>query len=341
MDMNCTKHIRIVSLVVCLLSSTSQAVSPPPDGGYPGGNTAEGHNALLSLTTGGYNTAVGYFSLRSDAAGSFNTALGAGALFANVSENSNTAIGAAALLNSVGTNNTAIGAFALSSDTIGSFNTAIGSGALANDTIGTANIALGVGAGGNVVNADHVICIGTAGGNVPNSCFINQIRDKTTAINDAIPVVIDTAGQLGTVSSSRRFKKEIKPMDNASESIFALKPVTFHYKSDSTNRPEFGLIAEQVVEVNPDLVVCNKEGEIHTVRYDAVNAMLLNEFLKEHRKVADLESRVAKQEAIIAQQQKGIESVIARLKEQDSKIQRVSDEIQLVGPAPQVVASDR
>ena len=116
-----------------------------------------------------------------------------------------------------------------------------------------------------------------------NSCFIGQIRGVTTAQNNAIPVLIDSAGQLGTTSSSRRYKKEIKPMDQASEAILGLKPVTFHYKSDNTGTPQFGLIAEEVAEVNPDLVVRDEKGEIYTVRYEAVNAMLLNEFLKEHR----------------------------------------------------------
>src|SRR6266705_3000639 len=128
-----------------------------------------------------------------------------------------------------------------------------------------------------------------------------------TTANAAIPVLIDTVGQLGTTSSSRRFKKEIKPMDKASETILGLKPVTFHYKSDTTETPQFGLIAEEVTGVNPGLVVRDENGEIYTVRYDAVNAMLLNEFLKEHRKVEELEATVAKQEDLrttVAQQQK-------------------------------------
>jgi hypothetical protein len=127
-----------------------------------------------------------------------------------------------------------------------------------------------------------------------------------TAQNNALPLLIDSAGQLGTVSSSRRYKKEIKPMEKASEAILALKPVTFHYKSDETNRPEFGLIAEDVAEVNPDLVVRDDNGEIYTMRYDAVNAMLLNEFLKAHKRMQDLEARDA-------QQQKQIEALTNQL----------------------------
>ena len=167
--------------------------------------------------------------------------------------------------------------------------------------------------------------------------FIAGIRAVATGNNDAVNVVIDSDGQLGTVSSSRRFKKEIKPMDTASEAILALKPVTFHYKSDKTNRSEFGLIAEEVAEINPDLVVRDENGEIYTVRYEAVNAMLLNEFLKEHRKneeqqatIARLNSTDAKQEATIANQQKQIEALTAGL-------QKVTTQLELSRPAPQTV----
>ncbi len=161
---------------------------------------------------------------------------------------------------------------------------------------------------------------------------------------DAVPVVIDSAGQLGTVSSSARFKDEIKPMDKASETILGLKPVTFHYKSDNTGTAQFGLIAEEVAKVNPDLVVRDDDGQIYTVRYDAVNAMLLNEFLKEHRKVEEqdrkvkeqlatitrLESKVAKQEAIAARQQKQIEAITVTM-------QKVSEELELSKSLPQLV----
>jgi hypothetical protein len=142
-----------------------------------------------------------------------------------------------------------------------------------------------------------------------------------TGNNDAVNVVIDSDGQLGTVRSSRRFKKEIKPMDSASEAILALKPVTFHYKSDKTNRSEFGLIAEEVAEINPDLVVRDEDGEIYTVRYEAVNAMLLNEFLKEHRMVEELKSNAANQEATIAQKQKQIEALTTSLEKVSAEIE--------------------
>jgi predicted ribosome quality control (RQC) complex YloA/Tae2 family protein len=165
---------------------------------------------------------------------------------------------------------------------------------------------------------------------VSNSCFIGHIRNVTT-VNSAIPVVIGADGQLGTFSSSKRFKKDIKPIDDASEAILALNPVTFHYKSDKTNRPEFGLIAEDVAQVNPDLLVRDEKGEIYTVRYDAVNAMLLNEFLKEHHKVAE-------EEATITELKREIASLTATIKEQAAQIQKVSTQVE-TSKAGRLVAS--
>jgi hypothetical protein len=358
-------RIRLVLIIFALVSfalgQNTQAVSPPPPGGYPNFTTAAGDHALQALTLGLGNTAVGTFSLFSVTTGSFNTAVGAGALDLNTAD-SNTATGAAALLfnttgtentangtaalefNDIGFQNTATGAFtlfsntagvantangasalfsntggqsntatgfeALSSNTMGNFNiangdsalssnttggsnTAIGSTALANNTTGSGNIALGNNAGANVITATDVTCIGSVGKDVNNTCFISRIRGVQTQNANAIPVLIDSDGQLGTLSSSRRFKKEIKAMDKASESILALEPVTFHYKGDNTSTPQFGLIAEEVAEVNPDLVARDVDGKIYTVRYEAVNAMLLNEFLKEHREVQELKKQVA------------------------------------------------
>jgi hypothetical protein len=324
------------------LSPTPNAfgVVPAPDGGYPGGNTAEGQAALLSLTTGGFNTAVGFLSLRSNTTNSFNTAIGAGALLANTAVQ-NTATGAGALLsNTAGEANTANGTFALFGNTIGGANTAIGSGALLsntggndntasgfsaliNNTTGGGNIALGSDAGINVTTASGIICIGAAGANVTNSCFISRIRGVTTINNDAIPVLIDSADQLGTASSSRRYKTDIKPIDKASESILALKPVSFRYKVHKDTTPQFGLIAEDVAEVNPDLVIYDADGKPYTVRYEAVNAMLLNEFLEEHRKVQELEANASNQ-------QKQIEALTAGL-------QKVSAQLEASKPVPQVV----
>ena len=214
-------------------------------------------------------------------------------------------------------------------------NTAIGFSALDNSK-GNFNVALGAGAGIGVTTANDVICIGRSvtGVDVSGTCFIGNIRGVAPQNANALPVVIDGEGQLGTMSSSKRFKKEIKPMENASDSLLRLQPVTFHYKSDSTNRPEFGLIAEDVAKVNPDLVVRDDSGEIYTVRYDAVNAMLLNEFLKEHSKVENLKNDF---QATVAQRQQEIAALAATVKEQASQIQKVSAQLEASGPAPQVV----
>jgi hypothetical protein len=150
--------------------------------------------------------------------------------------------------------------------------------------------------------------------------------------------VVDGNGQLGTATSSVRFKKNIEPMENASEAILALKPVSFQYKSDSEGTPQFGLIAEEVAKVNPDLVVRDRKGEIYSVRYEAVNAMLLNEFLKEHRKVHEQEATIAELKSAMAQQ---MEAVTARLKDHDAQIQKVSVQIELNKPAPQTVLNNQ
>ena len=404
----------ILSLVCTGLLPNVQAVSPPPDGGYVGGNTAEGQDALLSLTSGLYNTAAGLYSLRALTGGSFNTAIGAGALLLNTA-NENTAIGAGALLsnttgasntatgesalffnttgarntatganalvnnidgdantaigdsvlasnttgnfntangasallnNTIGGRNTAIGRSALSLNTTGNFNTANGYQALFNNTTGNFNIALGSSAGASLTTGDSNIDIGNVGfpgesatiriGGPQTKTFIAGIRGVTVV--SGVPVVIDAAGQLGTIASSKRFKKEIQPMEKASEAILALKPVTFHYKSDATDTPQFGLVAEEVAAVNPDLVVRDKKGEIYTVRYDAVNAMLLNEFLKAHRKAQQ-------QEATITQLKKDFGATIAqltaRLDEQATQIQKVRVQMEASKAAPQTVANSQ
>ena len=180
-------------------------------------------------------------------------------------------------------------------------------------------------AGLNVATAQNVICIGRPGQNVNNTFFIGNIFAVTTGIADAINVVVDSNGQLGTMSSSRRFKNEIEPMDKASEAILALKPVTFHYKSDKTNMRQFGLIAEEVAEVNRDLIVCDENGEIYTLRYEAVNAMLLNEFLKEHRKVNELEANAARQQEQTEALTTGLQNISAELEASKPATQTVKN----------------
>ena len=318
-------------------------------------NTAVGAGALLSNTTGGSNTATGAFALFTNSTGVENTAVGRDALL-NSTSSDNTAVGLFALLTNVdGSSNTAVGAAALRFNVSGSDNQAFGRGALRFAT-GSNNIAIGREAGANMTTADNVISIGSPGDGTAfatsDRCFIGNIRGVTVGNGDGINVIVDSDGQLGTSNSSRRFKKDIKPMDQTSEAILALKPVTFRYKNQDTkkaeNTPQFGLIAEDVAEVNPDLVVRDADGKPFTVRYDAVNAMLLNEFLKEHKKVEEqqtnitqLNSKMAEQAAIISQQQKGMEILTAQLKEQAAQIQKVSAQLDVSKPAAQVVSYEQ
>jgi len=357
--------IQILIVTVCIgLLPKAQAVSPAPDGGYPGGNTAEGQKALLNLTSGTYNTAVGFLSLAIDTTNGFNTAVGAGALLANTADQ-NTATGAGALLsnttgdvntangafalfsNTTGDNNTAIGYQALNSNATGIENTAIGAVALARNTTGGGNIALGDGAGLDVFAADNVICIGHPGEDLSNTTWIGNVYGVITNSGTTAPVIVSVDGQLGTVASSERFKKDIATMDKASNAILSLRPVTFHYKTDTTGTPQFGLIAEEVAKVNPALVLPDKEGKPYTVRYDAVNAMLLNEFLKEHRVVQELKFTATAQEAtitqlksIVAQQQNDFQATAAHQQKQiealTAGLQKVSALVEASKPAPQV-----
>jgi hypothetical protein len=202
-----------------------------------------------------------------------------------------------------------------------------------NSTTGNNNTALGASAGQNVTTANNVICIGADGNNVDNSCFIGNIFDATSV--NGVAVLVNSNGRLGTMTSSARFKDEIKPMDNTSKVLFALRPVTFRYKKeiDAKGTPQFGLVAEDVAKVNPDLVVRDKEGKPYSVRYDQVNAMLLNEFLKEHRKNEE-------QEATIARLEKQIEAVTNGLREVSAQLAAASPSrggLEARKPAPQVV----
>jgi trimeric autotransporter adhesin len=266
--------------------------------------------------------------------GSGNTAIGYDALLSNTGEGFN------------GNFNTAVGSFSLQNNHNGTNNTAVGNSALNSNTFGSRNVAVGHNAGSAVTLANNVICIGSdvSGFNVSDSCFIGNIYQKQVGA-DSLPVRVDSFGKLGTEVSSKRFKRDIKPMDHASEAILALKPVTFHYNSDNANAPQFGLVAEEVAKVNADLVVRDKNGELLTVRYEAVNAMLLNEFLKEHRKkeqqeetITQLKFSAAKEQAIAARQQKEIKALAGQLKKQAAQIQRVSAQVQRSKSSPQTVS---
>ncbi|HWX17639.1 MAG TPA: tail fiber domain-containing protein [Chthoniobacterales bacterium] len=379
-SMNCSPLRRgfiFVAIAWFALSPAVRAVSPPPDGGYANGNTAEGTDALFSLTTGTNNTAAGFLALFHNTTGFDNTANGFEALalnttgfqnvangfealfhnttgfqnvangfealFENTSGFHNTVNGFEALLrNTTGNHNTANGDRALEGNTTGNDNTTDGAHSLGANTTGSRNIALGFGAGGNLTTGNDNIDIGNAGvvgeantirigtEGTQSATFIAGISRATVA--GGVGVIVDTNGHLGTVSSSTRFKDQIKPMDKASEGILALRPVTFRYKQefDPKGIPQFGLVAEEVEKVNPDLVARDAEGKVFTVRYEAVNAMLLNEFLKEHRTVQELKSTVAKQETTIARQQKQIEALT-------SGLQKVSAQLELRKPAPRTV----
>jgi trimeric autotransporter adhesin len=337
--------------------SRAQAVVPAPDGGYPGNNTAEGTDALFSLTSGIDNTALGFEALFRNTAGNFNTAVGFGALFRNTTGSQNTATGVNALItnttgfqnaaigvqalfgnttgfhntaagfqalhsNTTGNHNTADGDNALVHNTTGNFNTANGAHALDHNTIGSSNVALGFQAGFNITGSGNV-CIGQNIFGLAGESNVTRIRNiGSTAQANSVFVTVGAGGKLGFQVSSRRYKDDIKPMDKASEALFALKPVSFRYKQeiDPARSPDFGLIAEDVAIVNPDLVARDEDGKIVTVRYQAVNAMLLNEFLKEHRKVEQLEKQV---EALTA------------------GLQKVSAQIEMSKPASQTVNNNQ
>jgi hypothetical protein len=422
-------------LLACLLLlPRARAVVPPPDGGYPGGNTAEGTNALFSLTsgvwntavgtqtlnhdnTGGANTATGFQGLFSNTVGNRNTAYGWRSLYRNVTGEENTATGVQALMNnavdqntadgfqalmnnrsgalnvamgwralfrndtgeentatgaqslfhnSTGSSNTATGARALISNTQGHDNTATGYQALLSNTIGFGNTAHGEGALSSVTTGGSNIGLGTfAGDHLTTGSFNIDIGNEGSANDSSTirlgnqsdhsrtfvagiagvavagdPVIVNFSGQLGVASCSARFKDEIKPMGKASEAILALNPVTFHYKKDidSQGRPQFGLIAEEVAKVNPDLVSHDEKGELYTVRYEAVNAMLLNEFLKEHRKVEEQQETITELrnelQANAARQHKQIEALAVGL-------QKVSAQLRLATLAGKMAKNDQ
>jgi trimeric autotransporter adhesin len=442
--------VTILVLLCCGLPGV-QAVVPPPDGGYPNFTTAEGQNALFSLTSGAANTAVGWFSLNSVTAGSFNTGVGAGTLVLNAGDENtaigtaalllntasgNTAVGSRALLNNttggtlaniqgldVGPNvavgqqalesntiasantavgyqalqsfttgpvgleqiglctavgfqalgnatgigfannafgyhalmnntdgggNTAIGLQALVNNTIGSSNVAIGNNALSNST-GNNNTALGFNAGAAVTTANNVVCIGAFGANMDDSCFIGNIYSNVQPIvgTDPDSVTIASSGRLGRGNvSSRRYKHDIKSMDKASEVLYALKPVSFRYNKeyDATQTLAFGLIAEEVAEVYPDLVGRNPKGEPESVRYEQINAMLLNEFLKEYKTVQELKSTVLSQQSVIAQQRESFERRLAeqakQIKALTDAVEKVNAQLEMNNNTPRVAANE-
>jgi hypothetical protein len=299
-------------------------------------NMANGFKALYKNTTGLQNTASGSQALYNNTHGGDNVAVGFQALFSNVSGLENTAIGDQALLDNIGNFNVAVGGAALLNNATGNENTAVGSGAL-NDTKGNDNTALGFQAGILATTVDGNVYIGAGMSGIAGESdhtYIRNINNTSVSGGGTDTVTINlTTGLLGHATSSRRYKEKIKPMDNASQALFALKPVTFRYKKDidQSQSLDYGLIAEDVAQVDPNLAIHDRNGQIESVRYSAINAMLLNEFLKEHKKVENLEKDLR---AIIVQQQKQIETLAAGL-------QKVSAQLELSKSAPQMAGNDR
>jgi hypothetical protein len=308
-------------------------------------NTASGNAALSFNTTGADNTASGYQALDFNTTGAANTASGYQALYSNTTGSSNTASGDDALLsNTTGSNNTASGAGALYNNTTASYNTASGVGALQDNTTGNNNIAVGYAAATNVSGGNgnniHIgsqgssgdsgaIRIGTSG--TQTSFFVAGVSGVITGQNNAVAVMIDSNGQLGTVSSSRRFKEDIQDMGNSSSGLMRLRPVTFRYKKpfdDGTKPVQYGLIAEEVAEVYPDLVARSADGQIETVKYQLLDPMLLNEVQRQQKemvrrqseaqlqqaKIRDLEGLVKTQQAQIAELVSNVKTIQASLR---------------------------
>src|SRR6266540_54778 len=404
----------VLSALVCfgLCQQVQSATDTPDPGAKPLSNTADGTNALLSLTSGLYNSAFGFDSLLSASNTSFNTGVGAGTLILNNGDPTagegvqNTAVGAGALLsNTTGGSNTAVGVSALVTSTSGGANVAVGEGALLSSDTGSANTAIGalagvsysadessnicIGAGttgsagddntirigdnlpsggigvldggpaanfiviGNGLNTQGIV-IGTLIGfgnvsignglqttNGASTCNIGGIFNQTPPAGSHT-VMVGPNNQLADATlSSRRFKKDIAPIDKISEGILALRPVTFHWKTDNTNEPEFGLVAEEVAEVNLDWITSNPQGEISGVRYETIHILLLNEFLKEHKKVEEQQANIAELKSTVAQQQKGMEVLTAQLKEQAAQIQKVSAQLEVDKPATKVALGNQ
>jgi hypothetical protein len=321
------------------LSNTAVGASALMSNTTGAGNTATGYQALFANTTGGGNTASGYRALYFNTTGTNNTASGDGALYHNTTGGGNTAIGENAMIsnttggantasglqalssNTTGVDNTASGVYALGNNTSGNDNTASGEYALLGNTTGDGNIAIGYDAGVNVTNTSNnieignlgsatdsgVIRIGTAG--TQTSAFIAGIWGATTQSSGAVPVLVDSNGNLGVMSSSRRYKEDIQDMAEASSGLLRLRPVTFHYKkpySDGSQPVQYGLIAEEVAEVYPDLVAHSADGQIETVKYQVLDSMLLNELQKQS-------ATIAAQKEQIEDQQQQIRSLAERL----------------------------
>ena len=371
-------------LFVCFgLLPAARAVTPAPDGGYPGFNTAEGQFSLLNLdtSTGLGNTALGFAALKFASSGDNNTAVGVNALLFNTTAIQNTGVGQGALLhnnangqtavgfqalggNTSGNENTAVGFRALSSNVANGFsvavgfqaldlatggqNTAVGDNALGDVTTGALNTAIGDVSGFTASTGNNNVYIGAFQGasstSESNTTRISNILNTFQPFSAGVVgfVTVGPNNKLGNGSfSSQRYKDDIKPMDKASETIYALKPVAFRYKQEfePTHSQQYGLIAEDVVKVDPNLVIYDEDGKVRSVRYDLISNMLLNEFLKAHKKVEEQQASIADLKSTVALQKKEMQVLTAQLKEQAAQIQKVSAQIRMTKPAPKVVVN--
>lgn len=307
-------------------------------------NVAIGLNAMVANTTGGLNVGVGNTALQAHSDGFGNTAIGWGAMSLGYTGGYNTAIGHVAMTFSSGSNNTAVGDGAMNSSS-GNSNVAVGRSAGLNFA-GDNNIAIGEYAGQNVMRGannieignegapkdDSIIRLGTVG--VQKKTFVAGISSAT--VSNGVAVMVNGKGQLGIATSSARSKEAIKPMKDASEAILSLEPVTFHYKRelDPEAIPQFGLVAEEVAKIDPDLVARDDQGKPSTVRYEAVNAMLLNEFLKEHRKVEEQGTALKSQAGKIERLEETVTKLQSALEKQGSHLQPMSDRVESAPPQP-------
>jgi hypothetical protein len=304
-------------------------------------NSAAGFESLYFNSTGSDNAASGYQALYRNTTGSFNTASGAGALYGNSTADYSTASGYGALYNNNGGSNTASGYQALYANTSGTNNTAIGVHALTSNTTGSNNVAEGWHSGYNLTTGSNnvdianvgaaaesgVIRIGATG--TQTKTYIAGIYDTSVSGN---AVVVNSSGQLGVVVSSERFKTDIAPMGSESAKLQALRPVKFHLKTDPHGSVQYGLIAEEVAKVYPELVIRDNTGRIDGVRYDEIAPMLLNEMQGQQKvvaaqsaKIAAQDQRAAAQDTKIAQLQAqlaGIQAALVKLQSSDQLVAR-------------------
>jgi hypothetical protein len=297
-------------------------------------NTGLGYNSLLSCTSGGSNTALGTFSQNATTTGSVNTSVGSGSLSANTTGNGNVAVGNSAMSrNTTSGDNVAVGLNALFFTTGGS-NTAVGSNALATNSTGTGNIALGFFAGQFISSGSNNIDIGNSApgnesdtiriGNTQTAAYLAGVSGVT--VSSGVQVYIDSNGQLGTLTSSARFKEDVADMAGASRLLMQLRPVTFRYKApydDGSHRLQYGLIAEEVAKVDPELVQFDAKGQAQTVRYHYVNMMLLNEVQRQEAELANQTAAVGTLRALADRQRAELDQQKQLLAEQGARLQKL------------------